>query len=170
MQDEEQRTQPISEDMAFQRHEWAAERIGWIVMAVAVAAALTGLFASGPISEASVRTPDNAINVEYQRFAHKTARTHFTIRISPPAAREATSEMLIRLGQPFVRTYDVEALSPRPQRSTAGSYGLEWVFVPSPAGDLVVQVGIRPKRFGIAPTEIQVEGRGAVSFTQLIYP
>jgi hypothetical protein len=170
MQEEENRTRPIQEDMGFQRHEWITERIGWIVMAVAIVAALAGLFASGPLSDASVRTPDNAINVDYQRFAHKTSRTHFTIRVSPPAAREASHEVLIRLGQPFVRTYDVEALSPRPVRSTAGSYGLEWVFVPSPAGDLVVQVAGRAKRFGIAPTEIQVEGRGAVSFTQLIYP
>jgi hypothetical protein len=170
MQDEDNRAHPIPEDMGFQRHEWIAERIGWVVMAVAIAAALAGLFASGPLSEANVRTPDNAISVDFQRFAHKTSRTHFTIRVSPPAAREAASEVLIRLGQPFVRTYDVEALSPRPLRSTAGSYGLEWVFVPSPAGDLVVQIAGRAKRFGISPTEIQVEGRGAVSFTQIIYP
>ena len=38
----------IDEDLPFQRREWFAERVAWAVMALLIAAALLGLFGTGP--------------------------------------------------------------------------------------------------------------------------
>jgi hypothetical protein len=104
--------------------------------------------------------------VEYERFAHKTAVTHFIIRVSPPVP----NQVLVRLSPGFLNTQDPDSLEPRPVRSSGGSYGLELWFAPSAAGDLAVHIAARPKRFGIMSVHVEVEGRGAVNINQLVYP
>ena len=166
MDDFADRTYPIREDMRFQQRSWRAERIGWIAMALVLVAALAGVFFHGPASHRIARSADKYLAIEYERFAHKTALTHFVIRISPPVAEQ----VLVRLSPAFAVTHDTESIEPRPIRSSGGSYGLEYVFARSAAGDLTVYIAARPKRFGVMSLHVEVEGRGAVNIAQLIYP
>jgi hypothetical protein len=160
------RGHPVREDMRFQQRSWRIERASWIVIALLLIAALGGLFFHGPLSQTTAKSPDGSLAVEYERFAHKTAVTHFIIRVSPPVP----SQVLVRLSPGFLNVHDIDWLAPRPLRSSGGSYGLELVFAPSAAGDLAVHLGARPKRFGIASVHVEVEGRGAVNINQLVYP
>jgi hypothetical protein len=166
MDEQESRTYPIREDMPFQRGSWIAERAGWTAMGVLLLAALAGVFALGPLAHATASTSDGAVRVQYDRFAHKTARTWHVIRVS----REPGGEVLVRLSPEFPGAFDIESMDPRPVRSSAGVDGLEYVFAPSKTGDLAVHIGARPKRFGSVAVAVEVEGRGKVAFTQFIYP
>jgi hypothetical protein len=157
---------PISDDMKFQQRAWVVERAGWLAMTLFVALGLLGVFFSGLLSDTTVATQDRALVVTYQRFEHRTKRSHFTIRVAAPLAGEVS----LRLGASFARAYDIESLTPQPVSSTAGAAGLELDFAPSTAGDLSVEVAARAKRFGILRTEIAVQGRGSVAITQIIYP
>src|SRR3712207_4138009 len=40
----------VAEDLTFQRREWAAQRVGWVLLALVIAAALAGLLGRGPLS------------------------------------------------------------------------------------------------------------------------
>jgi hypothetical protein len=160
------RAYPIREDMRFQRRSWQAERIGWITMALLLVAALAGTFFHGPASHTTTKSADNSLAIEYERFAHKTAVTHFIIRVGPPVG----DQVLVRLGPAFTSTHDVDSIAPRPLRSSSGSYGLEQVFARSAAGDLTIHIAARPKRFGLMSLHVEVEGRGAVNIAQIIYP
>jgi hypothetical protein len=163
MDEQESRRYPIREDMPFQRRSWIAERIGWIAMGLLVIAALTGVFALGPLAQA--RLSGGELAVEFQRFAHKTARTWFTIRAAPQG-----NEVLVRLSPQFPAAFDIEAMEPRPLRSSAGARGIELVFARSKEGDFAVHIGARPKRFGFVSVTVEAEGLGKVECTQLIYP
>jgi hypothetical protein len=158
---------PIPEDMEFQQRNWAVERIGWAAMAALVLLALLGLFAGGPLGAATAASDDGALRVEYERFARRTARSHFTV-LTPRGI--AGGETAIRIGPRFAEFYDIESLQLHPMRSAAGAAGLELAFAPAAAGDLMVPIAARARRFGIVRIEIAVEGGGRVEFTQLIYP
>jgi hypothetical protein len=166
MDDLENRTYPIREDMRFQLRSWRAERAGWLLMALLFVAGLTGLFFHGPVSQTSATSTDESLAVEYERFAHKTAMTHFVIRVSPPMP----DQVLVRLSPAFANMHDTDSVEPRPVRSSGGSYGLEYLFARSAAGDLVVHIAARPKRSGFASVHVEVEGRGAININQLVYP
>ena len=160
------RTHPIQEDMQFQRRSWVAERIGWVVMGVLLVVGLAGVFFHGPLSRTTARDAGESMAIEYERFAHKTAITHFVIRISPPLP----DQVLVRLGPSFTNMHDVDSIEPRPVRSSGGTYGLELVFARSGAGDVIAHIAARPKRFGFMSLHVEVEGRGALNIAQLVYP
>ena len=166
MDDLDNRTYPFQEDMQFQRRTWLAERIGWIAMAALLLAGLAGIFFHGPLSHTVARSSDESISVEYERFAHKTALTHLIVRTDAPLP----DHVLVRLGPSFANMHDIDSLEPRPVRSSGGSYGLEFLFARSSAGDLGVYVAARPKRFGFMSLHVEVEGRGALNIAQLVYP
>lgn len=166
MDEFDDRTYPIREDMRAQMRTWRAQRIGWAVMGLILIAALAGLFFHGPLSSTVARSADDSLAVDYERFAHKTAITHFVVRIGPPLREQ----VLLRLSPSFAGMHDVDGLEPRPLRSSSGSYGLEYVFGRSAAGDLAVHIAARPKRFGFVSVHVEVEGRGAVNIAQFVYP
>jgi hypothetical protein len=166
MDELDDRTYPIREDMAFQRRSWRMERAGWILIALVTLAALAGVFFHGPASYARVRNADNSWAVEYERFAHKTVVTHFTLRAAAPVA----DQILIRLSPAFAETHEIESIQPPPSRASGGTYGLELVFARSGAGDVAIRIAARPRRFGIMSLHIEAEGRGSLNVFQLIYP
>jgi len=166
MDEFDDRTYPFREDMRFQLRTWRVERVAWAVMGLLLIAALAGLFFHGPLSTSVVRSADDSLAIDYQRFAHKTTMTHFVVRIGPPLR----DQVLLRLSPSFTGMYDIEALEPRPLHSSSGSYGLEYVFGRSAAGDLAVHIAARPKRFGFVSVHVEVEGRGAVNIAQFVYP
>jgi hypothetical protein len=162
----ERQSAPIPEDMDFQYRNWRAERIGWTVMTVAVVAGLLGVFARGIVSDGRIASNGATFTVEYERFAHKTARTYFTVRIRG----SSTPEVRLRLNRAFVETYDIEVLQPQPLRATASAAGVELVMARSGENDVAVDIAARPRRFGRASLAVEVEGQGSASFTQFIYP
>lgn len=166
MREEKRPSVPIAEDMRFQERAWITQRIGWTVLALLVALALLGVFANGVLSAASVASPDGLVRVEYERFAHRTAQSHFSVHVAGPLA----GDTLIRLSPSFARAYDIEVLHPHPVRAAAGAFGLELAFTPSAAGDLTVVLAGRPRRFGIVHLDIAVDARPGLSFTQIVYP
>ena len=165
MEENTSREPPVPEDLRFQHRVWAAERIGWAVLLIVVIAALLGGFSSGLLSNASVATPDRALEVDYERFARKTARSHFTIQV-----RRSAQETRLQLSPDFIAFYDIEVLYPQPLRSTAGASGLDLLFASTAAGDLAVHLAARARRFGVASIAVSVDGLGSVEFRQVVYP
>jgi hypothetical protein len=159
------REPPFREDMALQCREWRAERIGWAIMTLLVLAALLGVFSRGLFSDTTAAGSDGNLSVAYERFAHKTARTQFVITLA-----RAPQDPRIRLSPSFLQIHDIEVLYPVPLRSASGAAGLDLVFAPAATGDLVVHIGARPRRFGIAALSVEAGDQSRASFTQLIYP
>jgi hypothetical protein len=159
------RQPPFPEDIVRQCSEWRIERLGWVVMALLVLAALLGAFSHGPLSDATTTGSGGNLSVAYERLVHKTARHQFVITLA-----RAPQDARIRLSPSFLQSYDIEVLYPVPLHSTSGTDGLDLTFAPSAAGDLTVHIGARAKRFGLATLSVEAGDQSRASFTQLIYP
>jgi hypothetical protein len=158
------RDYPVLENMRLQNAFWAWERATWVVLAIILLIALTGLFAHGPLSERTVG--DAGLSLTYERFQRVTALARLTARISVSSGDEAS----LTLSPAFADNFQISDIEPRPLRSTAGPGGLELVFQAPAAGELSLVIWAHPRSFGYFDLSAAASREGRVAFSILVYP
>src|SRR5215470_14756012 len=112
MRERHNRNYPIPESIRLQNAFWAWERATWIVLAVILLIALTGLLAHGPLSKSTVM--DGGLSLTYERFQRVTALARFNARILVSYGDEAS----LTLSPPFADNFQIADMEPRPLRSS----------------------------------------------------
>jgi hypothetical protein len=164
MREQDSRDYPVLENMRLQNAFWAWERTTWVVLAIIVLIALTGLLAHGPLSERTAA--DAGLSLTYQRFQRVTALARLTARISVPSGDEAS----LTLSPVFADNFQISDIEPRPLRSTAGPGGLEFVFHAPAAGELSLVIWAHPRSFGFFDLFAAAGPGDRVAFSILVYP
>ena len=152
----------IYEDIKFQRRMWAVQRIGWIIIAAAIVAGLSGLFGSGPVSRASAEA--TGLRIEYERFVRLQQPT--MIRCFLSGSEPETQIALRRDYLDFVR---IEAITPTPARTEASGEWLVYRFT-SPVPTSIIEFNLIPETFGRANGTMQTGTGQSIGFHQFIYP
>jgi hypothetical protein len=162
------RTLQVEEDMAFQRRNWRAERIGWAVMAAILIAAALGLFAAGPLSSATAQDAQGVMVVEYERFMRQTAPVTMKIRV---AASAATAEgITLDIDEVFADTFKITEIRPQPAQSFATADGMRFRFTTASSAPATIYVHLSPERIGISRPELGLAGRPRIALTTITYP
>jgi hypothetical protein len=158
----------VEQHDAFQRQEWRAQRLGWLLMALLVLAALAGLLGGpGPFSWTTATGADGALRVEYQRLGHFEADEVVTLTVAPAAVTGDSVDL--ELAGAWVRGVDLRGVSPEPQEQVTTTYGLRLTFATEPGAELSVQVAYRPAEVGSLHGGVRLEGE-SVDFGQFVYP
>jgi len=162
------RTLDVEEDMAFQRRNWRAERIGWAAMAAIVIAAALGLFASGPLSWATAQTSDGSLVVEYDRFMRKTSPVTVKVKV---AASAATAEGLtFDIDEGFADAFRITEIRPQPAQSIATADGMRFRFATAPNAPATIYFHLSPEKIGVLRAGVGLGGRERLALTTVIYP
>jgi hypothetical protein len=158
----------LSQHDAFQRREWRAERIGWVLMALLVVAALIGLLGGpGPLSWTTARGADGLLQVEYQRFSHLEADDLLTVRLAPDAI--TSDSVHVELAGSWMQSVDITGITPEPQEQITTPYGARLAFATEPGAELSVQIAFRADEMGTIDGGVRFEGE-TVAFGQFVYP
>lgn len=159
----------VSEDMDLQRRTWRIERVGWIVMALVVLAALFGLFSTGPLSTATARDPAGLVSVEYDRFARHIAPS--TLRVEVSAGAAAGDRIALRMNRDLAEAIRIEQMQPQPEQAKATPDGTIFVFnLAEQDQPGRVRFAIRPEAIGLLRGELGVAGQPPARLTQFVYP
>ena len=164
MRERHDRNYPVLENMRLQNAFWASERATWIVLAVILLIALSGVLAHGPLSKSTVT--DGGLSLTYERFQRATALARFNARILVSYGDEAS----LTLSAPFADSFQIADIEPRPLRSSAGPQGLEFVFQAPTTGELSVVLWAHPRSFGRFDLGAAAGPEGRVAFSILVYP
>ena len=157
----------LSQDLAFQRRDWAVQRVSWALMALVLIASLAGVFGrGGPFASGSVHTGDAALHVEYERFPHVETPTTLTVRFGEAAVK--AGEARLWLDRRYLERMTVRQVRPQPARVELGTERLTYVF--AARGASAVSFELMPRRFGPLHAAAGVEGGPDVRFRQLVYP
>jgi hypothetical protein len=164
MREQQSRDHPVAENMRLQNAFWAWERATWIVLAIILLIALTGVLAHGPLSERTVT--DGGLSVSYERFQRVTSLARLNARIAGSHGLESS----LTLSPAFAENFQIADIEPRPLRSSAGPRGLELVFQAPAAGELSVVIWSHPRSFGRFDLTAAADPQGRVAFSVLVYP
>lgn len=156
----------LEQDETFQRRERTAQRIAWWLIAIAILAALLGLFGSGgPFATAVIDGGGAApLRLELERFAHY--RSPGVLRMTTATA---TGEAEIRVARDFLEAIELEQVTPPPSRVEAAGDELRFVFAVA-ASPLVVTLHFTFERWGWIRGHVGRPGGSLVAFRQLVYP
>lgn len=159
----------IAQDLDYQRRSWVVQRVGWVVMALATLAALLGLFGGGPLSRATVGEQNEPLSVEYDRFGRLQSQTTLRVNLGPDAGRER--KVSVWLNREYLEGFQIQQVTPQPERVEAGSERLTYVFQLSKSNQpTAVTFYLQPEHIGSVPGQVGLVEGQTLNFTQFIYP
>ncbi len=156
---------PVTEDMRFQKAAWIVERIGWGVFAVVIVLGLCGVFSRGYLSQSAASVPDSSFAIQFERFQRVSVLTRLFITVTPHE-----DEARVHFNAAFQEAYEIEAVEPRPVRTSAGQNGFDFYFEPTSGEALNIVLWARPRRIGLLSLEVAGPGAASLPFRVFVYP
>jgi hypothetical protein len=167
---EDQRSFDMGEDIAYQHREWTAQRIGWLVMALFVLAALLGLLGSmGPLASAYAEASDGSIGVNYMRLERHHAPARLVVEVSPESVVDG--EVRLWMDADYLTSLGLQSIVPEPDSVELGAERITYVFTVS-EGDGPMEITFQYEHHGFWRQEVQlglVHGT-SLEFSQFIFP
>ena len=157
------------DDIGFQRKEWTAQRVGWVLVAALVAAASAGVFGAGPLSETTASAEDGTVQVEYERFIRHVGTTSMTISLGAGAVDDGKARLYI--SRDLATGWRIEDVSPAPSTESSSDGWLIYEF--EVLGETPPQVKFLYRGDGFGPHDGAVHagpGTTPVTLWQWIYP
>jgi hypothetical protein len=157
----------VTQDLRFQRREWAVQRVGWMVMALLALGALLGLFGDGPLARAAADSQDGRVHVEYDRLARRSAATLLRVAYAGPVRGDS---MVVWMDRSYLEANSIEQVVPEPREVVTDGDRVIYVFA---VGD-----GAPPARVTFELSPLAIGGRqgrmgvddAAVELRQFVFP
>lgn len=160
----------VNQDIEFERRSWRVERVGWGLMTLLIAVALTGaLGGPGPLASATAETAEGEVAVEYRRFTRSGRSSE--VRVS--AGREGLRNGRLRLwvDRAYLVDIGLEKVVPEPASVETTSDRVTFVFpVRGETTRVEVALVLEPRSYGPHEGRLGVDGGPDVSFRQFVYP
>jgi hypothetical protein len=158
----------LEEDIRFEKKNWIAERIAWVILLLVTLAALAGLLGRGGLSRQKAVSEPGGLEVKYERFLRYHTGDKLELKISRKTA-DSTYQLLI--GKEFLEKVRIEQFAPQPVAEAVTQNGIAYTFKTAPQQfEFVLAVFIKPDGWGNMQTNLaDSEGR-SVRFSQFIYP
>jgi hypothetical protein len=153
----------IDEDIAFQRKEWIAQRIGIVLLALFVLSALFGLTGrGGPLSHGEAGDRNGPVHVEYERFVRRGAEATLSLHFRS----RAPGDVRFWVSAPYLQVVTIEDILPRPViTSVEQERHVYTIHAGSP--EITVTFKVEHTTIGRIHAEIGLIGGPAARFSQL---
>jgi hypothetical protein len=159
----------IDQDLDFQQKEWRLQRIGWVVMALLIVAALLGLTGSGLLARATVGDAGSPLQLEYSRFARLDAPTSLDLEIAGEAVTADQVELWVE--RAYLHEIQIEQIVPEPAEvRSAGERLIYVVDVDEPGQAVTITLNLRHMAFGPKSGQVGLDDHAALDFGQFVFP
>ncbi len=160
----ESRTLDVDEDLAFQKNEWAVQRVGIGLLYVFVLAAAFGATGmGGALSRGEAGRPEEPVFVEYERFVRRGAASTVRLHLRTPPG-----EVKFWVSAPYFEHVRVESVAP-PVQNVLVDENRHVYTIQSGSAGVVVTLEVQHHSIGTIDAEAGLVGGPAVRFRQLAY-
>jgi hypothetical protein len=157
----------VGEDLEFQRRWWRFETVVWSFFLVLLIADVLGLFGRGWLAKARRSTPDQALNLDYERIERASTPSIMTLTFGPEAIRDNHIQLFI--SDSLVKPLGAQRISPQPEVSAVGNGGITYTFAATQA-PAIVQIALEPSFPGSHPFRIALPNEPAINATIFVVP
>ena len=129
--DLEEASRLVGEDIRFQRRVWRFQRIGWGGMALLILSGLAGVFGGGPLADASGRSADGAVLVDWERIERVGRDSELRLRTVAPHV----GPLELRLEGELAGEVELGRIEPEPAAEARAPERIWFRFDPPPPGE-----------------------------------
>jgi hypothetical protein len=158
----------IAQDMPHQRLAWKIERVGWLLMALLLLAALVGLLGPGLLSDATAGQRGSALSVEYSRFERYQSPNQLRVQIGAVATQGGKANLWFN--REFIENIELRHIDPEPENVEAAADRFTYSFNLHPGQSSGVTLHFEPNKFGHMPIRVGTSAGAEISFWQFYYP
>ena len=159
----------LDQDLTFEHRQWVTQRIGWIVFALVVLAALLGVFGSGPLSAATAGGSSQGLTVDYERFVRLEGQGELNIEIA--GGQAVNGEVELWIDAAYLGAVTIGVITPEPAEVRSAGDRLIHVFaVDDPAQPVRVSISYVPQEMGRLSAAMGVNDGPGIVYTQFSYP
>lgn len=155
------------DDGSFQETEIRWQRAGRAVLALFVVGGFLGVFGSGPLSDAKIRSEDGSTELRFERWTRAHATTEFRVRTSGIADSGA---LRLWIDKSFADAIEIQQILPEVERSSSRPERVEFqILAPH---DSVVEVVVRyqPLDIGFKTATIGLGHAAPMRIRQVVFP
>jgi len=157
----------IEQDLPFQYRQWKLERIGQVLIACCILAALIGLFGHNPLSTATRQTADGRLSIHYDRFARTESNSDFLVTFEPGKGTDGVVRLW--LSQEYLDAFKVTAVSPVPLRGEARDGRRAFVFQ-TDGSRFTAILSVQFQAVGMVRGSVKVDEGEALTLTHFVWP
>lgn len=159
----------VKEDVGFEQRQWRVERIGWLLIAAIIVAALAGVFGPGPVSLSSITSEDGRLRVDYHRFARFGSRTRVNVEASGDLVDDGQLRLVV--DEDWLSSVEVEHVTPMPSDVQPRGEDVLYTFAVAGRPDEVsVRFDLRPDAVGTVGGSVGTPDGISIEVGQFYYP
>jgi hypothetical protein len=155
----------IGQDLVFQRYSWRAQRFGWALLIVLMAAGLAGLLGPGPLSNVSARDGKD-LAIEYERFVRHGSKTEIRVRVEP----SQPGPVRIAITRAYLGQSRLQQTVPEPVSVQASGTDAIFTFDVEINSPLQATFVMEPGEIGTHTARIATADGSSVTLRQFTYP
>ena len=162
-------------DSRYLEKERVVQRIGWVVIAALVAAALLGVFGGGLLSQGKARhaTAGGELTLTYPRLGRAESNLEMELQIDAPQA--TGSEVTAVLSGELLQKATIKTISPEPDSQSPQGDGVAYTWqVEDWSQPLIVRFEYEARDWRVIDGRFEVsagqERLGTLAWEQLLFP
>ena len=150
------------------RRAWKVERVGWVAMAMVVAAAVAGVFSEGPLSWSSAQQRSTGVELRYERFVRRGGPTSLDLVV--PARHAERGAVAVWIDREYLNEVRIDDITPTPDSATGADGGVVYEFAVRDAAALEVSFDVTPDAIGFRTGRVGLSDKEPMRFRQAFYP
>jgi hypothetical protein len=157
----------VGENLDFQRRWWRFERIVWTIFLLILICDLLGLFGRGWLANATRKTPDGALILQYERIERTSTPSIMTLHFGSSAIVNGHVQFFV--SDSMVKGLGAQRIAPQPALSTIGDGGITYTFAASQS-PATVQIQLEPSFPGMHHFRVQCIGGKPIEARVFVVP
>jgi hypothetical protein len=157
----------IDENMPLQRRIWRLERVGWVVLILFVTSIFIGLFGDGPLSQATMNSPDKKMELKYSRYARVNSLEKLIFKLKT----EGRDKPVILIEAMYFKKNQLTHIMPAPESEIENAGYMEFHFNSSTSDSIFTAIfSVTPLKPGSQCARVGADKNPLSGFSQFIYP
>jgi hypothetical protein len=158
----------IDEDLVFHQRFWKVQRLGWVLWALILVAAVIGFLGPGAKGQQKLQSSASNLSLTFEKSVHYQAPAELKIQVKQKTKSSSTR---LAINRDYIDSVEITRIDPEPNLITDGDGVILYTFNRSNSLEpMTVNLAYKTKTFGRIPIRLKLDEEPSLIAEQLSFP